>query len=292
VSAPGTRARPVEKPNQADLTLETLFAADSYKLFGEVRAVGGLIRSPGVVEFLDPIQKLSNPSKELKALIKFLNANSEALATSPMLFAAFPTRTGLPQSVVAIELPSVEEAQKFEPKLQTLLPVIFPSPSPTPTPSASPDSAAANKAAIGLGPGVTETDKPGAPTALVFQERKEPAGPSFNITRSGSLILITDAPFTFQKLRPKGSRLLAEDQNFRIARDRFSSEPFFIYYNVALEDEGTRRAREAEAARREGPVSEVGEKTEIITDQTLHRRPNPLRQKNPKWLQLHQSWLP
>ena len=132
--APGTPARPVAKPNHGDLTLETLFAADSYKLFGEVRAVGGLIRSPGVVEFLEPIQKLSNPSKELKSLIKFLNANSEALATSPMLFAAFPTRTGLPQSVVAIELPSVEEAQKFEPKLQTLLPVIFPSPSPTPTP--------------------------------------------------------------------------------------------------------------------------------------------------------------
>jgi hypothetical protein len=264
----------VEKPTQSDLTLETLFAADSYKLFGEVRAVGGLIRSPGVVEFLDPIQKLSNPSKELKALIKFLNANSEALATSPMLFAAFPTRTGLPQSVVAIELPSVEEAQKFEPKLQTLLPVIFPSPSPTPTPSPSPDATSTNKPAIGLGPAGAEIDKPAARTELVDEETKEPARPSFSITRSGSLILITDAPFTFQKLRPKGSKLLAEDQNFRIARDRFSSEPLFIYYNVALEDEGTRRAREAEAARRERPDSEVEEKkTELITEQTVSENP-------------------
>jgi hypothetical protein len=270
--APGTPARAVEKPNRGDLTLETLFAADSYKLFGEVRAVGGLIRSPGVVEFLEPIQKLSNPSKELKALIKFLNANSEALATSPMLFAAFPTRTGLPQSVVAIELPSVEEAQKFEPKLQTLLPVIFPSPSPMPTPSASPEGA--DKPVIGTARVVTETDKPGAAPPLVAEERKEPAGPSFNITRSGSLILITDAPFTFQKLRPKGSKLLVEDQNFRIARDRFSAEPLFIYYNVALEDEGTTRAREAEAARREGQVSEVEEKkTEIITDQVSENPP-------------------
>jgi hypothetical protein len=274
VSTPGTPARPVEKPKQGDLTLETLFAADSYKLFGEVRAVGGLIRSPGVVEFLDPIQKLSNPSKELKALIKFLNANSEALATSPMLFAAFPTRTGLPQSVVAIELPSVEEAQKFEPKLQTLLPVIFPSPSPTPTPSASPEDASANKLASGVGPARAEPDKPSITTAVVDEEKKGPAGPSFNITRSGSLILITDAPFTFQKLRPKGSKLLAEDQNFRIARDRFSSEPLFIYYNVALEDEGTRRAREAEAARREESVSEVGEKKiEVVTDQTVSENP-------------------
>jgi hypothetical protein len=272
--APGTPGRPVEKPNHGDLTLETLFAADSYKLFGEVRAVGGLIRSPGVVEFLEPIQKLSNPSKELKALIKFLNANSEALATSPMLFAAFPTRTGLPQSVVAIELPSVEEAQKFEPKLQTLLPVIFPSPSPTPTPSASPEGASGNKPVIGAGPAVAATDKPGATTALVAEEKKEPAGPSFNITRSGSLILITDAPFTFQKLRPKGSKLLAEDQNFRIARDRFSSEPLFIYYNVALEDEATRRAREAEAARREGQATEIEEKkTEIITVETVSENP-------------------
>ncbi|MEO8436203.1 MAG: hypothetical protein ABI596_14980 [Pyrinomonadaceae bacterium] len=257
--SPATPVRPQPSTQtRTTATLETLFAADSYKLYGEVRSVGQLVTSPGVVEILEPILKLATPPEELKALIKFLNTNAEPLAGSPMLFAAWPVRSGLPQAIVAIELPSVEEAEKFEPKLKSFLPVIIPAPTPRPTmdpsraallrgekdeaktPEAVPDAAPSPKPPLASG---EHKPAPG-------DEKEEPA-PPFLIKRSGALIIITDSPFTFKNLRPAGSKLLTEDQNFRVARDRFSSEPLFVYYNVALEDESTRRLKEMASADRE-----------------------------------------
>src|SRR5207244_11090730 len=58
----------------------------------------------------------------------------------------------------------------------------------------------------------------------------------FVITHSGNLVFISDKPFKFEKLRRESSALLSEDHNFRVARDRFSSEPVFLFFNVALED--------------------------------------------------------
>jgi hypothetical protein len=56
------------------------------------------------------------------------------------------------------------------------------------------------------------------------------------LTRAGSLIFISENPFKLEKLHPRSSALLAEDHNFRVARDHFSSEPVFLFFNVALED--------------------------------------------------------
>jgi hypothetical protein len=58
----------------------------------------------------------------------------------------------------------------------------------------------------------------------------------FVITHAGSLVFISDTTFKFERLHPKDNALLSEDHNFRVARDRFSSEPVFVYFNVALED--------------------------------------------------------
>ena len=57
----------------------------------------------------------------------------------------------------------------------------------------------------------------------------------FVITHAGSLVCITDKSFKFSKLRPAESKPLFQDQNFRTARDQFSSEPIFFFFNVALE---------------------------------------------------------
>ena len=84
VSEPRPQPSPARRD---DATLDTLFAADSYKLYGEVRMVGQLVRSPGVVEVLEPILNLSSPPDDFKAFIKFLNTNADTLATSRMLFA-------------------------------------------------------------------------------------------------------------------------------------------------------------------------------------------------------------
>jgi hypothetical protein len=56
------------------------------------------------------------------------------------------------------------------------------------------------------------------------------------LSHTGNLVLISDKSFKFEKLRPAGSKSLFEDQNFRIAHDRFSSESVFLFFNVALEE--------------------------------------------------------
>src|SRR5204862_3399186 len=58
----------------------------------------------------------------------------------------------------------------------------------------------------------------------------------FVISRRGNLVFISDKFFKFEKLHPASSKALAEDQNFRIAHDRFSNESIFLYFSVALED--------------------------------------------------------
>src|SRR5882762_8738274 len=102
---PATTAAPEPVP-----TFDTLLAADSYKVYCEVRGVGGLIRSSAVNDLLDPVMKLGGPPKEFKTLVKWLNAHAEVLAGSRMLVAGDPSRPGLPEVIVAIEFSSAEEA--------------------------------------------------------------------------------------------------------------------------------------------------------------------------------------
>src|SRR5712691_11533935 len=136
LSAQQRRAPAPAKPTP---TFDNLLAADSYTVYGEVRNVGQLLSTGGAGEIVDPITKLAEPPKEFQSIIKFLKANSEALATSRLLFATSPARTEVPATFVAIEFASPEEADRFAPKLEKFLPVILPPvPDATPTPEAKP----------------------------------------------------------------------------------------------------------------------------------------------------------
>src|SRR5882724_9868479 len=136
---PAPRRPTPEPPPQQSVSFDTLLAADSYKLYGEVRAVGQLIRSEGVKDLLDPITKLTAPPKEFRSLVKWLSTRADTLTTSRLLFAVWPSRPKLPQFLVAIEFPSAEEAQKFEPQLKDFLPKLLPTPTPGPSPGPSRD---------------------------------------------------------------------------------------------------------------------------------------------------------
>src|SRR5258707_2795327 len=118
-------------------TFDGLLSADAYEVYGELRNVGQLLTTGGAAEIADPIMKLAEPPKEFQSIIKFLKTNSEALATARLLFATSPARTEIPETLVAIEFPSPEEAEKFAPRLEKFLPVILPPvPDATPTPDA------------------------------------------------------------------------------------------------------------------------------------------------------------
>jgi hypothetical protein len=248
---PETPAKPPERrqpapqatPRAPEPTFDNLLAADRYKIYGEVRNVGQLMSTGGAGEIIDPIIKLADPPKEFKSIVTFLKKNSEALSSSRLLFATWPVRTDVPNVFVAIEFSSAEEAAKFAPKLETFLPTVLP-PVPTPESTETPS-----------GPAQARTSEPAQQQPAVSQSKKgtparaatsqppvaTPAAtpaeqPPFKISHSGNLVLISDKPFKFEKLHPVGSKSLFEDQNFRIAHDKFSTEPVFVFFNVVLEE--------------------------------------------------------
>src|SRR5882762_6119918 len=139
-SAPAKAPAPLQAaPRSPEPTFDNLLAADSYKMYGEVRNIGQLMSTGGLGEIVDPIIKLAEPPEQLKSIVKFLKKNAEALATARLQFATWPARTDVPDAFVAIEFGTNEEAAKFAPKLETFLPTILP-PVPEPTPVSSTES--------------------------------------------------------------------------------------------------------------------------------------------------------
>ncbi|HXM36526.1 MAG TPA: hypothetical protein VN920_15130 [Pyrinomonadaceae bacterium] len=208
-------------------TFDNLLAADDYKIYGEIKNVGQLIRSPNVADFLDPVMKLASPPKEFKSLVKFANAHAELLSTSRMFFAAWPARPKLPQALFGIEFSSAEEAGKFEPQLRAFLPTILPPPTPSPTSGEA------------VTPGKEDTAPSPEPkqsaTAEIKSVDTKPAALPFVIKVMGNLVLISDTAFSLKNLRPANSELLFDNPNFRQAHDRFGSEQIFLFFNVALD---------------------------------------------------------
>src|SRR5260370_21121365 len=96
-------APPQAAPRAPEPTFDNLLAADSYKLYGEVRNIGQLMSTGGVGEIVDPIIKLADPPQEFKSIIKFLKTNAESLATARLLFATWPARDDVPVAFAAID---------------------------------------------------------------------------------------------------------------------------------------------------------------------------------------------
>ncbi|MGI9066390.1 MAG: DUF3352 domain-containing protein [Pyrinomonadaceae bacterium] len=254
VVAQQKRSTPPKKPAirqaaQPIPTFDNLLAADSYRIYGEVRGVGALIRSQAVKDLLDPVMMLTagGPPKELRRTLKWLNAHAEVLAGSRMLIAAWPARPRLPTVLIAIEFSSVEEAQKFEPELRGFIPTLIPTPTPSPTssPAASTDQALLKRA-------------PSNPS----QKPEEPTSPPFQMKQAGSLVLMSDQPFAFRDLAPRGSKLVGEDPNFATARNRFAAESLFLYVDVtSIEKEQREQFQKAEEEARRRAESEAANPT-------------------------------
>jgi hypothetical protein len=288
---PPAPAKAPAAPRAPEPTFDNLLAADSYKMYGEVRNIGQLMSTGGLGEIVDPIIKLAEPPPQFKSIIKFLKANAEALATARLQFATWPARTDVPDAFVAIEFGTNEEAAKFAPKLETFLPTVLP-PVPEPTPESTqspsgPPPARANE--LGPPPAVAQLKKEPsatpAPAPAVTPQKPAERLP-FVITHSGNLVLISDKAFKFEKLHPAGSKSLFEDQNFRIAHDRFSSESLFVFFNVALEEKRkpkapqtiveteAEQARKIEQAKAEADAQNEGQ-AEMARNATTASTPQP-----------------
>jgi uncharacterized protein DUF3352 len=246
-------------------TFDNLFAADSYRIYAEVRGVGALISSPAIKDLLAPMMKLGGPPQEFKTALKWLNAHAEVLAGSRMLVAGWPARPKLPTILIAIEFASTEEAQKFEPELRGFIPTLLPT--PTPTPAALPDKT-----------------KPDLPASSIPPKQEEPAPPPYQMKQAGSLVLLSDQQFDFRDLTPRGSKSMTEDQNFTMARNRFASEAIFVYVDVKSiekEDAETRRRGEEERLRAEKEAANSPKEEEAETAPETGSVPEIVRVEEP-----------
>src|SRR5205814_5162001 len=174
-----------------EITFDDLLAVDAFKMYGEVRNVGQLLGAGGVGEIVEPIIKLAEPGKEFQSIIDFLKKNSEALASSRLMFATWPTRTDLPNVFVAIEFPTKDEADKFAPKLEKFLPTVLPPVPVTPerSPEAKPKTSASPAQSSSSPPATSRSAKPAASPSP--REERLP----FVITHSGTLVFIADKAF-------------------------------------------------------------------------------------------------
>ncbi len=202
-------------------TLDTLLAADTYRVYGEVRSVGQLIKSNSVNEILEPILQLAAPPKEFRTVVRWLNLHADEVVSSRLLFAGWPSTSDVPSMLVAIEFALPEEANKFQQQLNPFLKKIIPA--------------------------TTSADEPNK----TEPNKNEPL--PYHIQQAGSLVLITPTPLNIKKLRPAGSKLLAEDTNFRVARNRLNTESIFFFYDVerVAKEEEVRIAKAQEEYQKE-----------------------------------------
>jgi hypothetical protein len=256
-------------------TFDTLLASESYKVYCEIRGVGGLIRSSAVNDLIDPVMKLGGPPKEFKTIVKWLNAHAEALAGSRMLVAAWPSRPKLPTVLVAVEFASPEEAKKFYPELRGFMPTLLatptpsPAPAPTPLPETNPGRSAVPTAARAKAVDVEIVPMAEPPNIGTVAETPAPTLPPYHMSQAGSLIFISDTTFTFRNLKPRGSKTLEEDQNFLLARNRFASEPLFLYVDLkAIEREQKEQQQKWEEEEKKRVEAEAANpvRTELSTE--------------------------
>ena len=247
------KAQPAPPAQQPGPAFENVLATDTYRIYVEVRGVGQLLKTASFTDVMEPILKVASPPSGFKTLMGWLNSQTDVLTTSRLMVAGWSARPNVPNVLLAIEFASQEEAQKFEPRLKAFLPKMFPTPDPTPAPKASP-----SPNAPGEKPSSDKEDESRA-------EQSKEAKPSFVIKQAGSLVFISDAAFTFKKLRPAGSKLLTEDPSFRRVHDRFATESIFVYFDSGGQErdsEERRRKYEEEASKQRETIVAVSEPPE------------------------------
>lgn len=181
--------------SQTPLTLDTLLATDTFLYYLEVRGIGQIAQ-----QSKEQLQPLVEQSVEIKRLVDWAVANGEALATARMLCGLNSTKPKLPGMVCGVEVTSAEEAKKLAAELKTLL-----------TPK-----------------GVATTDQPPPPV-----DTASPPTPAYVVKQFGSLLIVSNGAVNQKDLRPAGHRLLSDNEGFRAARNRFSSENLFFFYDMS-----------------------------------------------------------
>ncbi|HEX8422090.1 MAG TPA: hypothetical protein VF634_01700, partial [Pyrinomonadaceae bacterium] len=231
-------------------TFDTLLSADAYGVYAEVRMIGREASSQEIARLIAPLTLGGGAPQELMNLYEFIKAHSEPLTTARLMVAAMPVRAGLPEALVAVEMPSVEEARKFLPELKEFIAV-----------NVSPNTQVSDEGAL-----VKVGDIPAQAAAATPNRRgrrrargrattpnargeasRQPAALPFQVKRSGSIIAMSSEAFTFKNLRGTDEALLVNEPGFQAARTRFSTDTLFVYFNTVRMFSSTKMKSEAMA---------------------------------------------
>lgn len=244
---PPAHARPTVPPHNAPVTprapdgetsdgttFETLLAADSYVVYGEMRNVGQQMRPGGFFSMLEQIwhTSMGSNSKEITKVLDFYRLHAEELAHVRTMFAAMPVAPGMPQWLTAFELPSVAAAQKFTPELRAYMNSVMPARN------------AATSANTAQGPATAPSPTAKTTPAQTKNVVAKTAAPAFYVERSNRLVIASETQFTFKDLRREADQLLAHQPNFKTARRRFASEAMFLYVDLNLMNRAAQRMME------------------------------------------------
>jgi hypothetical protein len=251
-----TRPTPAAERTPA-ATFDTLLSADAYGIYAELRMVGRHAASQEIAQLIAPFAlEGGGADGELLALYDFLKSHSDALTTSRLMFATMPARTGLPEMLLALEMPSAEEARKFAPEVRRFVaahiapPPTAPAPTATTTTTASatPETSTPTRRRRGggrRGARAQAATVAGAENAPEASRAKPPAAPQFQIKRAGNLLVMTGAAFTFKELRGTGETLLVNEPAFQAARTRFTTDALFVYFNTVRMGNSSKQRNEA-----------------------------------------------
>jgi len=230
------------------VTFDTLLSADAYGVYAELRMIGRHADSEEIAQLIAPFNlEGGGAPDELMALYEFIKSHADTLMTARLMFATMPARSGLPEMLLAVEMPSVEEARKFVPELRQFAaaniepPPVVASPMTTTRTSATTDTSNTTRRRGRRRGRAQATNAPDGARA-----RQTPA-PQFQIKRTGSLIAMSGASFTFKDLHGTDQALLVNEPGFQAARTRFSTDTLFVYFNtVRMTNSAKQRAEELE----------------------------------------------
>jgi hypothetical protein len=230
------------------VTFDTLLPADAYGIYAEMHAVGRHAGSQEIAQLLAPFTfEGSDAPDELLALYEFIKSHADALMTSRLMFATMPARANVPDTLLALDMPSAEEARKFVPELRQFVAAnIEPQPQTAPvlTMTTSTTSATLVTPNAPRRRGNRSRARAAAATAENASDAarvKRPAVPQFQIKRAGSLIVMSGANFAFKDLHRAEQALLVNEPGFQAARTRFSADTLFVYFNTVRMNSSTKR---------------------------------------------------
>ena len=264
-------------PDPADaMTLDELFAADAYALYGEMRMTGQHFSSEEFKQMLEPLRLTGALPPDLFELFNFIAANSEQLTSARVAFGAMPARAGLPSVLAAVELPSADEARKFAPHLRDFL-----AKSNTWGGGASYETetaAATASTPADAGRRARRGRRRAAAAATKIAAAKEATLP-YHIRRAGQIVALADATFTFEKVRGnRDAPALAQEPGFAAARSRLATETVFLYVNTTRMGASTRR--QMEEFERQQQVAEEQARLELERESRAGGRANSATNRN------------